>query len=74
MEHKSPQGDCREEHKEEGEDNTQSLLMGVVPIKENLSMDPSTIKENLLMGAHNSMLVTWRSNLKMFLQYKIPIA
>ena len=37
---------------------TQSLLMGVVQIKENLLMDHLTMKEYILMVAHNSMLVT----------------
>ena len=39
--------------------STQSLLMGVVKIK-----------ENLLMGAHKSMLVTYISDLEIYLQAK----
>ena len=58
VEHQSPRCGCREEHEEEGEDKPQSLLMGVVQIKENILMDPWTMKGYLLMGSHDSMLVT----------------
>ena len=41
VEHQLPKGDCREEHKlRKVKTRKQSLLTGVVQIKENLLMDP----------------------------------
>ena len=57
MEHQLSEGDCREEHKEEGEDKHTILTDGACENQRDLLMDHWTRKEKLLMGAHNSMLV-----------------